>query len=90
MQACAAPNMDASRTDKPAPDGSSDMYGINIPVELCEDASLDFALNVNAFMEAKFEVPQQYIWPNFLFPCHRGKNAARRGTRTLQQRTRRF
>ena len=90
MQASAAPNMDASTTDQPAPDGSSDIYGIKIPVDLCEDASLEFASNVNAFMEAKFEVHQQTVGPNYLFPCHRGKIAARRGSNTPQQRTQRL
>jgi hypothetical protein len=84
--------MDASTTDKPEPDGSSDIYGIRIPVDLCEDALLEFASNVNGFMEAKFEVCKQCISLNYsyMYPFHRGNKAARSGTRTQPQLTLKF
>ena len=48
------PNMDIASTV----DASKklDIYGVDIPDDMCEDALLDFPKHVKAFMESKFEV----------------------------------
>ena len=55
MEASSTANMDKARTETPS-GVLGDIYGIKIPLDLCKDALVDFASNVNGFMEAKFEV----------------------------------
>jgi hypothetical protein len=55
LDASATPNMDTGRTETNS-GALADIYGITIPLDLCEDALVNFASNVNGFMEAKFEV----------------------------------
>jgi hypothetical protein len=55
LEASATPNMDTGRTETNS-GALADIYGITIPLDLCEDALANFASNVNGFMEAKFEV----------------------------------
>ena len=88
LEASAAPNMDTARTVT-ASGVSSDIYGIKIPDDVCEDAMVDFSTNVNGFMEAKFEVVLMVLCSIVTFSllsCHRGKMAAQVGLRTPPQR----